>query len=57
VKTGTAPCSHEKKAPDDGYVIVLFPAEAPSHALLVRIHRMPGAEAARTSGEMLRAVE
>jgi cell division protein FtsI/penicillin-binding protein 2 len=56
VKTGTAPCAHPHKAPGDGYVMAFFPAEAPRYALLVRVHGVPGAEAARVAGKMLRVI-
>ena len=54
VKTGTAPCAHRQQAPGDGYVIVLYPAESPRRALLVRVHGVPGARAALVAGQMLR---
>lgn len=53
-KTGTAPCSHEAKAPGDGFVILLSNRAAPRFALLVRVHGRPGAEAAGVAGDMLR---
>jgi hypothetical protein len=56
VKTGTAPCTHAKRAPGDGFALAMWPADAPRILLLVRIHRAPGAEAAATAGEMLRRV-
>jgi cell division protein FtsI/penicillin-binding protein 2 len=56
-KTGTAPCAHTPRAPGDGYTIILHPADAPRFALLVRVHGVPGAEAARVAGKMLRTIE
>ncbi len=56
VKTGTAPCVHEVKWSGDGYVLVLYPAEAPRLALLVQVHGKPGAEAAVIGGRMLRTI-
>ncbi|MGO9093604.1 MAG: penicillin-binding transpeptidase domain-containing protein [Bryobacteraceae bacterium] len=56
VKTGTAPCAHVPKAPGDGYAMAFYPAEAPRYALLVRVHGVPGAEAARVAGKMLRVL-
>jgi cell division protein FtsI/penicillin-binding protein 2 len=56
IKTGTAPCVHEQKAPGDGYAMAFYPAEAPRYALLVRVHGVPGAEAARVAGKMLRVI-
>jgi cell division protein FtsI/penicillin-binding protein 2 len=53
-KTGTAPCVHAHRAPGDGYVIALYPAESPRLLLLVRVHGVPGAEAAVTAGQILR---
>ena len=55
-KTGTAPCIHEPRAPGDGYVLMLYPAEQPRWALLVRVHGVPGARAAEVGGRMLRSV-
>jgi cell division protein FtsI/penicillin-binding protein 2 len=55
-KTGTAPCVHTPRAPGDGYTVVLYPAEAPRFALLVRVHGVPGARAALVAGEILRTV-
>ena len=54
VKTGTAPCVHRRRAPGDGYAIAFFPAAAPRYALLVRVHGVPGAQAAVELGRMLR---
>lgn len=56
VKTGTAPCTHRVKAPGDGYVIAFYPAVSPRYALLVRVHGIPGADAAAIAGQMLRVV-
>lgn len=56
VKTGTAGCTHARHAPGDGFAIALFPAEHPEILLLVRVHGVPGAEAARTAGEMMRKI-
>jgi cell division protein FtsI/penicillin-binding protein 2 len=52
-KTGTAPCVHTPKAPGDGYTLILYPADSPRIALLVRVHGLPGARAASVAGEML----
>ena len=52
-KTGTAPCSHTKKAPGDGYVAILYPPQVPRYVLLVQLHGVSGAVAAKTAGEML----
>ncbi len=54
VKTGTAPCVHRPGAPGDGFVIALYPAEAPRYTLLVRVHGTSGAQAAEVAGRMLR---
>jgi hypothetical protein len=56
-KTGTAPCTHPRRAPGDGFTIVLAPAGQPQVLLLVRVHGVPGAQAARTAGQMLRCIE
>jgi transpeptidase family protein len=56
VKTGTAPCVHSRKAPGDGYAVVLWPAEFPRYALLAGVHGVPGSRAAAVCGEMLRAI-
>lgn len=57
VKTGTAPCTHARHAPGDGFTIVLAPADQPAILLLVRVHGVPGAQAARTAGQMLSRME
>lgn len=54
VKTGTAPCTHAKRAPGDGFALILWPADEPRILLLVRLHGVPGAQAAKTAGEILR---
>jgi cell division protein FtsI/penicillin-binding protein 2 len=56
VKTGTAPCVHAKRAPGDGYAVVLYPADSPRFLLLVQVHGVPGPKAAVTAGHMMRAV-
>ena len=56
VKTGTAPCVHTPRETGDGYVIALYPIAAPRFNLLVRVHGVPGARAAWTSGKMRRAI-
>lgn len=55
VKTGTAPCTHARKLPGDGFTMMLYPRESPSLALLVRVHGVTGAQAAATAGQILRA--
>ena len=57
VKTGTAPCTHSPRAPGDGFAMVLMPADKPHILLMVRVHGVPGAQAAKTAGEMLRRIE
>jgi cell division protein FtsI/penicillin-binding protein 2 len=57
VKTGTAACTHSRHAPGDGFTVVLTPADNPQILLLVRVHGVPGAQAARTAGQMLRRIE
>ncbi|MGA7077881.1 MAG: penicillin-binding transpeptidase domain-containing protein [Terriglobales bacterium] len=57
VKTGTAPCTHTRHAPGDGFTVALLPADAPKILLLVRVHGVPGAQAARTAGQMLRRID
>lgn len=57
VKTGTAPCTHARHAPADGFAIVMAPADRPQILLLVRVHGVPGAQAAKTAGQMLRRIE
>lgn len=56
VKTGTAPCTHSTRAPGDGFVIAMMPADDPQILLMVRVHGVPGAQAAKTAGQMLRRV-
>jgi cell division protein FtsI/penicillin-binding protein 2 len=57
VKTGTAPCTHASRAPADGFVLALVPAEQPEILLLLRIHSVTGAKAAETAGLVLRQME
>lgn len=57
VKTGTAACAHARHAPGDGFTVVLMPADDPQILLLVRVHGVPGAQAAKTAGQMLRRIE
>ena len=57
VKTGTAVCTHARRAPGDGFVVALLPATHPQILLMVRVHGVPGAGAARIAGEMLRRIE
>jgi cell division protein FtsI/penicillin-binding protein 2 len=52
-KTGTAPCLSNLHHTTDGYTLVLDPADAPRIALLVRVHNVPGAEAAKTAARIL----
>jgi cell division protein FtsI/penicillin-binding protein 2 len=53
-KTGTAACVARKKHAGDGFTVVLDPAESPRTALIIRMHGVPGAEAAKTASRMLR---
>jgi cell division protein FtsI/penicillin-binding protein 2 len=53
-KTGTAPCIAKRKHKGDGFTIVLEPAASPRIALLVRVHGVPGAEAAKSAALLLR---
>ncbi len=56
MKTGTAPCTHQPRAPGDGFAIALYPEDAPRYALLVRVHGTTGAHAAEVAGRMLRVL-
>lgn len=56
-KTGTAPCTHAKKAPGDGFALVMAPADHPRAVLLVRLHGRPGFMAADLAGRMMAKVE
>jgi cell division protein FtsI/penicillin-binding protein 2 len=56
-KTGTAVCTHSGRAPGDGFTVVLTPADNPQLLLMVRVHGVPGAQAAKTAGQMLRRIE
>jgi hypothetical protein len=59
-KTGTAPCAHHRGVPNpsngDGFALVLYPAEQPRYTLLVRVHGVPGREAANLAGEILSVI-
>jgi hypothetical protein len=57
VKTGTAACTHRDRAPGDGFVVALVPADQPELLLMVRVHGVPGAKAALTAGRMLSRIE
>jgi len=57
VKTGTASCTHPSHAPGDGFTIALFPADNPEVLLLVRVHGVPGAQAAKVAGKILQKIE
>ena len=56
-KTGTAACTHHDRAPGDGFVVTLVPAERPELLLMVRVHGVPGAKAAAVAGQMLARIE
>jgi len=56
-KTGTAPCTHAKKAPGDGFALVMSPADHPREVLLVRLHGRPGYIAAGVAGRMIAEVK
>lgn len=57
VKTGTAACTHSRHSSGDGFTVVLTPADNPQMLLMVRVHGVPGAQAAKTAGQMLRRIE
>ncbi|HEV2468926.1 MAG TPA: penicillin-binding transpeptidase domain-containing protein [Candidatus Sulfotelmatobacter sp.] len=56
-KTGTAACTHSRHAPGDGFTVALYPADEPQVLLLVRVHGVPGSQAAKTAGLMLHKIE
>jgi len=56
-KTGTAACTHSKRAPGDGFVVALAPADDPKLLLMVRVHGVPGSQAAKIAGQMLHRIE
>jgi len=53
-KTGTAPCVSEHRDVGDGFTVVMWPSESPRKVLLVRVHGVPGAEAAKSARDILR---
>lgn len=55
-KTGTAPCVANRPHAGDGFTLAMYPAEAPRYAVLVRVHNVPGAEAAKSAGRILRVL-
>ena len=58
VKTGTAPCVHSPRTSADGYVLIVYPADAPRVVMLVQAHGRTGADTAHVAGVLLRdAVE
>ncbi len=56
-KTGTAVRTHSRQAPGDGFTVALTPADDPQILLIVRVHGVPGAQAAKTAGQMLHRIE
>lgn len=56
-KTGTAPCTHSRSAPGDGFAVLLMPADQVRMVLLVRVHGKPGSVAAGLAGQMMTVVE
>ena len=56
-KTGTAACTHLHRSPGDGLVVVLTPGDDPQLLLLVRVHGVPGTQAAQIAAQMLRRIE
>jgi len=56
-KTGTAECTHPRKAPGDGFAVVMAPGDRPDVVLLVRLHGRPGSMAAAVAGKMVAAIE
>ncbi len=57
VKTGTAACTHHRHAPGDGFTVAMMPADRPEILLMVRVHGVPGAQAAKIAGQMLQSIE
>jgi cell division protein FtsI/penicillin-binding protein 2 len=57
VKTGTAPCTHLRSAPADGFVVAMVPGDQPEILLMIRVHGAAGAKASVTAGRMLRRME
>jgi len=55
-KTGTAPCVAQRKHKGDGFTLILEPADAPRIAILVRVHGVPGAEAAKSAAGLERSL-
>lgn len=48
-KTGTAACTHQPRAPGDGFAVILTPAPQPRTAILVRVHGAPGSAAVKSA--------
>ncbi|HSS96295.1 MAG TPA: penicillin-binding transpeptidase domain-containing protein [Terriglobales bacterium] len=57
VKTGTAACTHNRSGEGDGFAVAMTPADQPQIILLVRVHGVPGSQAAKITGEMLRRIQ
>jgi len=55
-KTGTARCVAQRGHSGDGFTIVLDPADAPRTVLLVRVHGVPGAVAAKSAVRVLQTL-
>jgi len=56
-KTGTAACTHARKAPGDGFAVVIAPADHPRLLVLARVHGKPGAFAAGVAARMIGEAE
>jgi hypothetical protein len=57
VKTGTAACTHPRRAPGDGFTVALVPQDDPRILLMVRVHGAPGSQAAKIAGQILHRIE
>jgi cell division protein FtsI/penicillin-binding protein 2 len=55
-KTGTAQCAHVPNAGGDGFAAVIYPADSPRYAVIVRVHGQTGRVAAEAAGALLEAL-
>lgn len=52
-KTGTAACVADPRDSGDGLTVVLDPGDAPRRVVLVRVHGVPGSEAAKAAARIV----
>jgi cell division protein FtsI/penicillin-binding protein 2 len=56
-KTGTAACVSKRRHAGDGFTVAIYPAQSPQFGVLVRVHDVPGAQAARAAALVLQTLQ